>query len=502
MIFFLVILITTTVYLFTSHGHRYTPDEYYTYNQAYQILNHEPIPDFVPGETRVGLQGIGFITAARPICLDPILCSLTPIGQAVTYIPFIFIEQTFHIIPDLIWTEDDFSDPHYVGWRNSLTHEETFTFLFYGSIITALSTGVLFLLARSYDYSRKISIFITMITGFSTIIWSYSNTGLSVVPEVLFVLVSLLFYRKFIKNQSTINLVFCGLSLGFGVTIRYDMAIFAALLSGFVIYEIIRKNNHRIIKLIGFLGPLILFGIILIGINEIRFGSALEFGYGSEEGFFAGHTTPVHVGVFGLLFSPGAGIFIFSPILLTAFVTFVGFYKKHKTDTVLFLAFFASILIFFGSFHAWHGFVGWSARYMLPAVPLLLLPLGTFMEKRKNRLIISASLVLAGIGSLFNIAWLIQDVSWFVWGLMGGNTGLFSLGNAGMHPLRMNPVVFWTFEYSQLTHALSLMFTKLQPDLILLKIFGIVNYCLILCMILIPSSLALVKLHKNSENKQ
>jgi len=45
-------------------------------------------------------------------------------------------------------TLDDFDDNHYVWWRNTLSNEETFTFLFYGPLITAISTAILFSICR------------------------------------------------------------------------------------------------------------------------------------------------------------------------------------------------------------------------------------------------------------------------------------------------------------------------------------------------------------------
>lgn len=495
-IFVLLFIITLSIFAFTAHGHRYTPDEYLTFNQADTILSQKPDPAFISGQSKSTFQVVNASMSSRPICKDAILCSATPIGHAVSYIPFIFVERTFHIIPNVTWTTQDFNDQFYLGWRNSLTHEETFTYLFFGPIITALSVSILFTLVRTYDYGIKTSVILALLYGFSTMAWAYSDTGLNVVEGTMFILLAMLFYRKFIRGNNKINLIFCGLAAGSSALVRYDMAIFDIILISFLGYKII-KNNNRIANFLSLTIPVFLCGLLLIIINMIRFGLPLEFGYGSGEGFFAGHTTPLYLGIFGLLFSPGAGIFIFSPILLTMFISFPDFYKKHRFDFALILIYFASLLLFFGSFHAWHGFVGWSARYMLPIVPFLLIPLGSSIEYRKSRILKISIMTLGSLGAFFSFSWLVQDVGWFVWGLMGGNTGLFSLGNVGGYDLRLNPVVFWTFEYSQLTHALILMFTKLQVDLFLFKVLGPFISFVTLGIIVIPSSLFLINLLKN-----
>ena len=492
-IIFIIFIITFSVFIFTSHGHRISPDEYYAFNQAEKILIQKSDQNFISGITRPGEQETGTIIWSRPACKDALLCSISPVGYAASILPFVIIEENFHIIPNFVFISTDFDDSSYVSWRNSISPEETFTFLFFGPLIASFSICVVFLIARTYNYSVKTSTIISFFYGFSTIAWAYSDTGFSIIESTLLVLIGFLFFRKFQKNNRMTNLFLSGLSLGFGITVRYDTLIFAAILFLFIVHQSVREEQK--IKKIGiFLLPLILFIITILYVNEIRFGSYLEFGYGSEEGIISGHTTPLHVGIYGLLFSPGAGIFIFSPILLTIIISFHDFFKNNRRDLILFLSYFAALLIFFGSYDAWHGFVGWSSRYMIPIIPFLILPLGASIERRWNKPFGISLIILGMIGSFFSFIWLIQDVSWFVWGLMGGDKGLYSLGIAGMHPLNFNPIVFWTFEHSQLTNAIVLAFTHLQIDLYLFKVLGTVLSISILSLILVPSSILLIKI--------
>ena len=56
-IFFLVLIISFSIFIFTASAHRFSSDDYLAYNQAERIVNQTPIPNFIPGETRPGLQG-------------------------------------------------------------------------------------------------------------------------------------------------------------------------------------------------------------------------------------------------------------------------------------------------------------------------------------------------------------------------------------------------------------------------------------------------------------
>ena len=195
-IFFLLLFLTFTIFLFTSSAHRFTSDDFLAYDQGERLFSQMPIPDFVAGETIPGLQEFGFIKISYPPCQNPILCSAAPIGYSISFIPFIAIENSLHLIPNYEFTQDDFDDSHYVWWRNSLTSEETFSFLLYGPIFSALSAAVLFSLTRLFGFDSRIGISIYLLYAFSTIAFAYSSTGLNVVPGTFVILLAFYFWHR------------------------------------------------------------------------------------------------------------------------------------------------------------------------------------------------------------------------------------------------------------------------------------------------------------------
>ena len=154
----------------------------------------------------------------------------------------------------------------------------------------------------------------------------------------------------------------------------------------------------------------------------------------------------------------------------------------------------------------WHGLNGWGARYLVPLIPFLLIPVAFSIEKRGIPFKVLL-ITLGGLGFFINLVYLLQDTHWFVWGFMGDDTrGLYSLArkeDGGVFPIWINPLVIWSFEYSQLTQSVMWMFGKLQVDLFLLKVLGIHAYVVaFLSVITIPVYL-LVKiffLQKNLKN--
>ena len=104
---------------------------------------------------------------------------------------------------------------------------------------------------------------------------------------------------------------------------------------------------------------------------------------------------------------------------------------------------------------------------------------------------------LAILGAFFNLVYLLQDVSWFIWGIMGAHQGgLYDIDGAAN--LWISPLVLWTFEFSQLTHSIIWVFTRLQHDIWLLHVLGTGLYVLILGIILIPLIFILSRFLKNN----
>jgi hypothetical protein len=117
-------------------------------------------------------------------------------------------------------------------------------------------------------------------------------------------------------------------------------------------------------------------GVLLTGFfNAMRYGSPFVTGYENE-----GFTTPLYVGLYGLLFSPGKGIIYFAPPVILLPLALVYIWrsgKPHLRAEVLWLV--GQTALVFG-FHAlwssWEGNVAWGPRFLIPFVPLMLWPLG------------------------------------------------------------------------------------------------------------------------------
>jgi len=503
--FLLLFVITFTVFVFTSDGHRYTIDEFYAHEQTFRIVTQEPDPLYVQDQSRMLFQlPEMFPWESGPFCQNAILCYPVYIGHSITQVPFVFLNHNFNLITKdtVVLTADDFDEPHYIFWRNSQEPDFTFLELFYGPLFSSLIVAVFYLICRTFDFNQKTSITLALFLGFTTPVWAYSQTSLNGIPETFFILLGFFYFRKFQKtNHRLYYLIFSGSSIGFAFLVRPDAILFIIPLVLFLLY-LLRQQSEKIKKSLAFIVPISLSYVIYLTVNFIRLGVSPLSSVTSNVSTLVsdeGYPAPLHEGVFGLLLSPGIGLLIFAPILFTIFFSFPDFFSKHKKECLLFLSFIAIFLISFGKEDPWHGLIAWAARYIFPVIPFLLLPLGVSIQKRKNRFFIFSLIILAGLGVFFNIIYLIQDVSWFVWTFPGSHTGLFGLSTPEI-PLYIHPVTIWTFEYSQLTWSIKEAFVHLQPDIYLLHLMGSVVFTLSFLIVIAILGYLLVRCLKKCQS--
>ena len=476
-IFLTLICFAFLVFVLSSDGHRYTFDEDVTIQQNLWISTMSPHPDFIQGESQIFFNYPEYFpNNLRAICLNGILCSGIEIGAAIIQVPFLLLNQNFHFItPDTLFlTIDDFPDPHYVFWRNSLPPDFTFVELFFGPTFAALSVGIFYLISRSYGLTSSTALILSIFYGFTTPVWAYSQTSLNIVPAVFFILLGFLFFRKFLNNSSTLQLTLSGITLGFAFLVRNDMIFVIGPIFIFFVFHFIKKSN-KIKNAISLIIPLIGSYAIKRAVDYIKTG---DYTYITSTALVTPQTNISHISnIFGMLFSPGVGLFIFTPILFTTIISFVDFFKHNRSETILFISMLILPLLIFSNGNSWHGLGAWAERYLYFIIPFLLFPLGFSIEKRQNKVFRIVLVGLGFLGVIVNLSYIVTDVSWFIWGLMGSGRGLYELGSIAT-ALWVHPLVLWTFEYSQLFHALRYPFVSFYPDIYLLKVWGPYFYSL------------------------
>jgi hypothetical protein len=144
--------------------------------------------------------------------------------------------------------------------------------------------------------------------------------------------------------------------------------------------------------LAAFAAPLALCAALLLWHNAVRFGSPFDNGY-TDEGF----TTPFYVGLYGLLFSSGKSIFLFSPVVLLSAPALLAFWRLRPAEALLSGGVALTTLLYYAAWWAWYGGWSWGPRFLTPALPFLVLPIGALLLARGWARWALLLLVIAGV---------------------------------------------------------------------------------------------------------
>ena len=291
-------------------------------------------------------------------------------------------------------------------------------------LATAATVWLVYLWGKLLYASVKIGIALAVLYGLGTSAWPYSRFFFS---EPLFTLCILGAAFVFVLAGRTQNqwgrrgwLVGGGALLGYALLVRVSGV---ALLPAFVVYLwLIQKPAIEVRRpLLQFFGKSKIWGrnvnqkskqaavalpknplwqsplknflldglavtlgalpilLLLLWYNYVRFGSIFNNGYDGE-----GFTTPPWEGFYGLLFSPGKSVFLYSPILIGVIWAARGFWKRFQPEAILCGLVIATTIVYYSAWWAWWGGSSWGPRFLVPCLPFAVLALGVLLQRSRK----------------------------------------------------------------------------------------------------------------------
>jgi len=193
-----------------------------------------------------------------------------------------------------------------------------------------------------------------------------------------------------------------------------------------------RARNNRP-GLAGYMLGGLSVALLLGAYNAYAFGSPFRTGYGAEANDWS---TPLWVGLSGILFSPGHGLLMYSPVLLLAVVgAWIVWRRPAPEETAgrcsyftlgryLSLACLVQLLLM-SHWWAWHGGNAYNQRMLQEVHPFLILLVGFALRRYQSSRLFVALLIVAALWafqlnvarSVFYAPWAERFQSDLVWSL-------------------------------------------------------------------------------------
>ncbi|MCA9650554.1 MAG: DUF2723 domain-containing protein [Myxococcales bacterium] len=278
------------------------------------------------------------------------------------------------------------SDHYYMHRRSPAEDWPRLTTSLTNCFIGALVVLVLVEWLRALGYRDRIAVLVGLVYAFGTSAWPYSGTFLSEPLSSAMLLASAWGIARFHRRRAEHPgdpiarrwLWMAGLVAGLSLHAHVLNLLAIPPLLAYALVPI-HRDRAWARERAAWIGALLLgaIGPALLGLTQyLRFGSPWETGRYDHYGYFV---DPLP-GALGQLVGPGRSILLYSPALFVALLGWRRVLDRRRDAALMVLGVFLLRWGFTSARSDWWGGWGIGPRYLLPVVPLLLLPLAEVLE--------------------------------------------------------------------------------------------------------------------------
>jgi hypothetical protein len=282
-------------------------------------------------------------------------------------------------------------------WDN--VREETLPFAAHigPGLLAGLCCVLFLMLCTQVGVSRKTALVATGLLFFGTTVWVYGRSPYSeIFQAVLFIW---MFGRllRIARSPTKANAIWFGAAVGLLINIKM---VYAVCLPGAAVFALFHWRGigfvnkepiswRAVLRMVGWaVGACLPFVALILVYNKLRWDGFFSSGYDLEVPVF---TERMALGIWGMFLSPGKSVFLYSPPLLLSLIGLPLAWRRHRSEMIAILLTVTPVLLVYGRFLFWSGDYAWGPRYIVFAVPVLLLP-GVFLLDDWYRMLSGLSL--------------------------------------------------------------------------------------------------------------
>jgi hypothetical protein len=254
----------------------------------------------------------------------------------------------------------------------------------------ALTVWIGFFFAWRLSGSDRSAALAALAIGFATFLWPYAKFGFNAPLAALCVTAGTYGVWLGVRADRPLVLVVGGAALGGALLVRYELALVCLPLAVWMAFES-RGRGRRLVQWALLAGlPVTAALLVTLYYNQVRFGNPFDTGYLRDQTLGVGSFWS---GLTGLLFSPGRSVVLYSPVVAAGLEELIAPNRRDRGTRLLLLGQFVVVLCFYASLTNWDGERSYGPRYLLPVVPLLVLPLASAAGGTRSRLLLTFVMV-------------------------------------------------------------------------------------------------------------
>ena len=364
----LVFLFFVSLYAFTMGGHLYSPDGEIMFRTTESIVERgetsiDPLEGFATKKGRNGKEYAQY-----------------GLGQSVLAVPFYCLGKGIAAIAGPEFLEAFRWDTIQYHERSVDSFCKRLGVSLYNTFVSAMLALLVYVCARGIYGQERPALCCALLYGGCTMAWPQARTFFSEPTAAMFLFAG---FSILLLGQSTrLSFMSSGLCLGLSALTRLDSIVAFPALGLCAIFAYGTTRSRRSVsRLILFGLPIVVALAIICGYNHARYGSFFSTGYEDQEEGVA-FATPILAGLYGLMLSPGKGLFVYSPVLVLLLWSFGKFLRMYPRAGWTLLGVVAAYVGVMSKWQNWAG--GWclGPRHIFQVHCFLTIPLGVLFLKR------------------------------------------------------------------------------------------------------------------------
>ncbi len=245
-------------------------------------------------------------------------------------------------------------------------------------VLGALVPTLFFRLLRQLGYDRRQVAGTTLLLGTGTSVWVYAHRPYSEIVQAVCFLLFLGALCRAASEPRRHSLLYLGLAASLLINAKN---VYFACLPGACLcvgYRL-RADRRQLVAGLAWMGAGLLPGLLAFCLyNFVRWGSLTSSGYGGAvtAGLWREN---ILVGLWGQFLSPGKSVFLYSPVLVLALFGLRRFVARRRAVAVAVAVTVGPVVLIYARYVFWSGDWAWGPRYLVFALPALLLPVAELL---------------------------------------------------------------------------------------------------------------------------
>ncbi len=255
-----------------------------------------------------------------------------------------------------------------------------------GAVAAALAVWATFLLAWTLYRRADWACVAAGLLGVGTLLWPYSKFGFNQPLAALFLTLTALFLARSVRadrpGDGAWAAAWSGAFAGLALLTRHEMGLVGAFAAACLLVATRGRPDVRWRLVPSFTLTFAAGVMSWAALNAIRFGNPLDSGLLRDP--TPGFASPVWQGLVGLLLSPGASLFLYSPVILFAIPALWYLWRTDRPTAWLLGVPVVLLTLLYAQLGNWVGGRSYGGRYLVAVLPLCCAALPPWIASRRG----------------------------------------------------------------------------------------------------------------------